>query len=551
MEQKQLDEIDESYLGEEFLDEDLMEEEVKVEKVRASPKKVKKPVKKAKAVKSTSKKVEDNVVSKKVPETVHVMNEDPIFEKKEEIVEPVIQVTPKEPKQEEPSSPSPSTPVDPWNEDDSDSGTGLFKEISTWKTLAGILVILLVVSVFTQGFHLSEGNTVTGDATLSLSEAEQKALTYVNTNLLQPPFTAEVEGSKELNQLYLVTLSVAGQAVDSYVTKDGTLFFPQGFDLTGDVIVDVNDEPQNLGSPVDVRVDDDAVKGSADAPVTIIEFSDYECPFCGKYVQETYPQIVTEYIDTGKVQYVFRDFPLDFHQNAQKASEAAECAGEQGKYWDMHDQLFANQNLLDVDNLKRYALNLGLDTDEFDTCLDSGSMEAEVQKDMADGQKAGVSGTPAFFINGKMISGAQPFSAFKTEIEAALSASGVEPTPLPVELEDPVDEEPVEVIEEPEPVVEEPEPEPAPVGQDVSMALSAKRWLFSPEQITVQEGDRVKLRISPVNLDFTFAIPGLDVAEDVSGTTTIEFTASKAGSYEFLCGSCEDWRGMVGTLVVK
>ncbi|PIN76746.1 hypothetical protein COV17_01170 [Candidatus Woesearchaeota archaeon CG10_big_fil_rev_8_21_14_0_10_36_11] len=549
MEQKQLDEIDESYLGEEFLDEDLIEEEVKVEKVRASSKKEKKIGTKAKPVKSIPKSAGKPLVfDTKDSVSVHVINEDPIFKKKEETIKPQFETKQIESKKDNFSSPV-SKPVDPWDESESDSGTGLFKEISTWKTLAGILVLLLVVSVFTQGFHLSEGNSLTGDSTLSLSEAEQKAVTYVNSNLLQPPFTAEIESSQELSQLYMVTLSVAGQSVDSYVTKDGALFFPQGFDLNENNIVDDSTEIQELGPLADVTADDDAVKGNTGAPVTIIEFSDYECPFCGKYVAETYPQIVEKYINTGKVKYVFRDFPLNtLHPMAQKAAEAAECAGEQGKYWEMHNQLFANQNMLDVTNLKRYALNLDLNTNQFNTCLDSGSMAAEVQKDLADGTRAGVSGTPAFFINGVMVSGAQPFSVFEQAIDTALSLSDVEPTQVPVELEVPVEvvEEPV-VPTEPEPIVEVPEP----LGRDVTVALTAKRWLFSPEQVTVQAGDRVKLRVDPVNLDFTFAIPGLGVTKDVLGSTTIEFTVSKAGSYEFLCTSCEEWRGMVGTLVVK
>ena len=157
------------------------------------------------------------------------------------------------------------------------------------------------------------------------------------------------------------------------------------------------------------------------APVTIIEFSDYECPFCGKYFQQTYPQIVKEYVDTGKVKIVFRDFPLSFHANAQKAGEAAECAGEQRKYWEMHDKLFKNQNALEINSLKRYAKELGLNTKTFDDCLDSGKMASEVQKDFEDGQDAGVSGTPAFFINGIPLTGAQPFEAFKQIIEQEIN----------------------------------------------------------------------------------------------------------------------------------
>jgi len=169
-------------------------------------------------------------------------------------------------------------------------------------------------------------------------------------------------------------------------------------------------------------LDDDAVKGDSDAPVTIVEWSDYECPFCGRFYEQTYTQIVSQYIDTGKVKLVFRDFPLSFHQYAQKAAEAAECAGEQGKYYEMHDMLFEKGVAGGVDSFKQFAADLGLNTNKFNTCLDSGAMAAEVAKDMADGQAAGIKGTPGFIINGELVSGAQPFAVFQQKIEAALNA---------------------------------------------------------------------------------------------------------------------------------
>jgi len=193
--------------------------------------------------------------------------------------------------------------------------------------------------------------------------------------------------------------------------------------VTGNVVA--NDaqptQPNNpTPSPVKVEIDDDAVFGDKNAEVTLIEFSDYECPFCGKYYSETYSQIKKAYVDTGKVKIVFRDFPLSFHQNAQKSAEAAECAGEQNKYFEMHDKLFENQQALDVVSLKKYAQEIGLNVGDFNACLDSGKMVAEIKKDFADGQAAGVKGTPAFFINGKLLSGAQPFSAFQQAIDAEL-----------------------------------------------------------------------------------------------------------------------------------
>jgi len=150
-------------------------------------------------------------------------------------------------------------------------------------------------------------------------------------------------------------------------------------------------------SRIEVSADDDAVLGNKNAPVTIIEFSDFECPFCGRFFSQTLPSIKKSYIDTGKVKLVYRDFPLSFHPNAQKAAEAAECAKEQGKFWEMHDLLFEKGVSGGINSFKQYAKDLGLDTVKFNSCLDSGRYTNEVQKDSQDGQSYGVSGTPTFF----------------------------------------------------------------------------------------------------------------------------------------------------------
>ena len=172
--------------------------------------------------------------------------------------------------------------------------------------------------------------------------------------------------------------------------------------------------------PVDVSTDDDAVKGDPNAPVTIIEFSDYECPFCKRFYENTLPQIDEKYIKTGKAKLVYRDFPLNFHQNAMPAAIAAECVRDQGgdeAYFKYHDIIFDNSPNIGPDNLKAWGRQLGFNIDE---CLDNEAFKDEVQKDFLDGQKAGVRGTPAFFINGRMISGAQPYAVFEQAIEEAL-----------------------------------------------------------------------------------------------------------------------------------
>ena len=173
--------------------------------------------------------------------------------------------------------------------------------------------------------------------------------------------------------------------------------------------------------------------GKAQAPVTIIEFSDYQCPFCRRFFQTTLPTLKAEYVDTGKVRYIFRDFPIDrIHPQARKAAEAAQCAGEQNKYWEMHDLLFQNQSALKVENLQAYARSLDLEATAFDACLEQGKYAAEINTDYADGSAAGITGTPSFFIGktgpnetieGTLIRGAQPLSVFRQEIDRLLEES--------------------------------------------------------------------------------------------------------------------------------
>ena len=159
-------------------------------------------------------------------------------------------------------------------------------------------------------------------------------------------------------------------------------------------------------------------KGPAQAPITIVEFSDFECPYCVR-AEESVKQVMNAY--DGKVRLVYRDFPLPGHSHAQKAAEAAHCAGDQGKYWDMHSKLFANQKALEVTALKSYAKELGLDAARFEKCLDGGEKAKLVEDNKKAGEAVGVTGTPAFFVNGVLISGAQPFEAFKQIIDQELA----------------------------------------------------------------------------------------------------------------------------------
>jgi protein-disulfide isomerase len=189
---------------------------------------------------------------------------------------------------------------------------------------------------------------------------------------------------------------------------------------------------QNQPAVLSVSVDDDPVKGNSNAPVTIIEFSDFQCPFCSRFAQQTLPLIEENYIQTGKVKLVYRDLPLSFHQNAKAAHIASECANEQGAFWKYHDELFAKQNewqSLGADAASEkflaYAQELGISKDEFSSCTVSSALEQEVLADFMDGTKYGATGTPTFFIGNEKhgftkIVGAQPYEAFTSVIDSKL-----------------------------------------------------------------------------------------------------------------------------------
>jgi len=226
-------------------------------------------------------------------------------------------------------------------------------KLNVWKIVSGVLGILLIISIFTNGFGLNLEREVIKDA--------------------QPAQAAQPRGG----------------SAPSLDMKE--------------------------------LIDDDEVRGDKNAKVTIVEWSDFECPFCTRFYTQTLESIIKEYVDTGKVKFVYRDFPLDFHTNAQKASESAECAGEQGKFWEMHDMLFEKGVSGGVSSFKQFASSIGLDSNKFNECLDSGKMEEEVKKDMQDGTAVGIIGTPGFIINGQLVSGAQPFENFKQVIEAELA----------------------------------------------------------------------------------------------------------------------------------
>jgi protein-disulfide isomerase len=279
--------------------------------------------------------------------------------------------------------------------------------------VAGIAVIIVLVAfaaikIKNGGFGMS-GKAV----------AEQ-VVDYLNA---EAPSEVTLKSVSSVSGVYKIDVLFQGQTVTLYATKDGKYF--------GNLqpLIDAGDSNPQF---VDVSEDDDAAQGKSDAPVTIIEFSDYQCPFCRKFWTDTYPQLKKNYIDTGKVKLVFRDFPLSFHPMAEPSARAAECVREKGgdaAYWKFHDKMFSEQNKLDggtvkstitytESDLKNWAKAIGYD---IASCLDSGKYADEVAQDMVDGQSYGVSGTPAFFVNGQLLSGALPYAQFQQAIEAALA----------------------------------------------------------------------------------------------------------------------------------
>jgi protein-disulfide isomerase len=280
-----------------------------------------------------------------------------------------------------------------------------------------ISTLVLAVVVILLIFFKSSG--VTGSV-ISSDEAGQKVVSFINA---QGQGSAELVSSEKQGSLYQVKVNYNGQEIPVYVTLDGEYLTTSLIPLSGSANSGTDTGTDN-SEPVEVTLGDSPVLGKADAPVTIIEFSDFQCPFCGKFFSETFPDLKKNYIDTGKAKLVYKDFPLSFHPEAEKAAEAASCVREQKQdvgFWKMHDKMFANQETLSVANEKAWARQLGVDGAKFDKCLDDGKYKSAVQEDEAYGQQLGVSGTPTFFINGRELVGAQPYSAFQKIIDEELA----------------------------------------------------------------------------------------------------------------------------------
>ncbi len=234
------------------------------------------------------------------------------------------------------------------------------------------------------------------------------------------PSDAEVEGyylaiKNQVNQSFEQIKPQIQKAVKLLKIQQARQDYADSLRAKNDIVV-------MLSPPrVEVAADPGRLRGNPNAPVTIIEFSDFQCPFCKK-AEETMKDLLTKY--NGQVKLSYRDFPMrTIHSHAQLAAEGGRCAEEQGKFWEYHDALFADQSKLDEAGLEATAQKLGLDEKSFQTCLSSGKYKAAIEQDVEAGTKAGVTGTPGFFINGEFVNGAQSDTDFIKVIDRELSVA--------------------------------------------------------------------------------------------------------------------------------
>lgn len=195
---------------------------------------------------------------------------------------------------------------------------------------------------------------------------------------------------------------------------------PSGGDIPNDILA----APTPSGGPLPsaIKLEGANILGKADAPITIVEYSDFQCPFCSRAYSDAVTGIKNNYVESGKVKIVYKHFPLSFHPEAEPAALASECAAEQGKFWEFHDKIFENQAEISTASYKKWATELGLDAAKFNTCVDSKKYLSKVRADFVEGQQVGIQGTPGFFVEGELVSGAQPYTVFQQKIDALLAS---------------------------------------------------------------------------------------------------------------------------------
>lgn len=271
--------------------------------------------------------------------------------------------------------------------------------------LVSFVLGLLLVGVLVFGVDGNIGEKAVGD----------KVVDFLNSQV--PQGKVILESVEKEADFYVVNVNYQGDSIPLIVSLSGDYLFSDVIPLDESSSGDLD-----VGGKVEVDYGDAPFKGDEDALVTIVEWSDYECPFCARFYRDSLQLIEENYIETGKAKLVYMDFPLSNHRNAQKAAEAARCFGEQADYFDYHDLLFERQSQgFSVEKFKQWAVELGADGNVFDICLDSGKHAADVRADMSYGASLGITGTPGFLINGVLVSGAQPYEVFEQIIEAELA----------------------------------------------------------------------------------------------------------------------------------
>ncbi len=448
----------------------------------------------------------------------------------------------------------------------------LWESVSTWKVVTVILALVVVLSVFTSGFRFDTLPTASSGAVIPLTEAESKVVQFLNENVLVSPFTATVTKSQEENGLYKLTLSIAGQSVDSYLSKDGVLLFPRWIDLTAP-------QERPIGPQIvqrfDIGIDNDPLLGETTAPVTIIEFANVKCSDCFRFHQDIFPKLKEQYIDTGKVRLVFRDYPT---VESEFVGLAGECALEQGNqhFWTFHDRMFANLDQLTAETFRGWAQELNFNMERFDSCMQNSKYQKEFYEDLRDLKAAvGETPVPTFFINGQVVVGVPSFEEFARIIEGELEVTGGAPAnaggqPVKITRDQATVSEPIQNAAG-EPFIssgEEDESQSAPAEEEEgtnevfsvpsgssssSLRVEAKRWRFVPTEFRVRQGEAVQLTIVSQDLAFTFAIPDFGVSQTITagGQETVTFTPTQTGTFAFTCSDCEEFRGMTGTIVVE
>ena len=232
------------------------------------------------------------------------------------------------------------------------------------------------------------------------------------TNLESHTKPSDVDGSVDFNEFDVADISL-DELID---ISDST-----GLDVINKDLPGIDDIPNDTGVVYnDIVSSDGSVLGNPDAPVTIAMFGGYKCPYSKKFYDNTFSQLKEDYIDTGIVNFSFKNMPLDFHEYSYESAEAAECAKDQGMFWKYHNLLFANQGILNDETFELLAGELGMDVDQFNQCYSSDKYSAQIEADFDKAVEAGVIGTPSFFINGKLFQGNIHYSMFEEAIQKEL-----------------------------------------------------------------------------------------------------------------------------------